>query len=362
MKKVFLSVILSVLLTGITPAIAEIETKVGGFVKFQYGFFDHKTKNVVQNNKTSNDSLVDSDIYIRAHQTADNGLEYGAQVDLKASRNNTETSQNVFVYSQGAFGRVELGDTPGAANELTVRAPTVGIGQIDSKLYRWNLPTALLVPNNFDDDYSTKLSYYTPSFSGVRLGLSYMPQLGSAGEEVIFSQVQQSVAQPRSIDQPNALQSIVQAGVQYKETFGKVNSITGGSYVMGDGKKRLAAPTFYYNNARSWALGTQLGIGPFSVGGGYLHSGNSLSYQNLTGLNEYNLGASYSNGPWAIGVSFVQQNADQADTMLYGGGVNYTLYEGWTLGADLMFYDVSGKLGNPDKDGYLVLTETAVTF
>ena len=51
-----------------------------------------------------------------------------------------------YIQAGWAWGEFRLGDYGGAARELTVVAPTIGIGQIDGDLDRFGGPSALLAP------------------------------------------------------------------------------------------------------------------------------------------------------------------------------------------------------------------------
>ena len=80
------------------------------------------------------------------------------------------------VYFKGAFGALHAGMIEGAAQQMTVWAPggTVPIGGIKSPWFGGI--GGLWTSGNFMDEDSNKIVYFSPSFNGVSLGVSYAPE------------------------------------------------------------------------------------------------------------------------------------------------------------------------------------------
>ena len=123
---------LLVLGLGTAPARAELEVIVGGFVAFQVAAFDNDTAN-----STNRDFQSESELAVEAAAIAENGLEYGAYVQIESSTNDSANAGKTFVYLGGEGGKVELGDMIGAGS-MAIGAPTVGVGQINGSYLRAN--------------------------------------------------------------------------------------------------------------------------------------------------------------------------------------------------------------------------------
>src|SRR5690349_7522255 len=142
MKKVLLT---STALAGgmlfASVAQAQITVSLGGYTEFFAGFYSDD-----QSNRTKRDFELETEIVVRADGKADNGLLYGAKIELQNSTPNPGTgvgTDEASVYLGGTWGRLELGDFDGAADTLKIYAPLVGIEQIDGDAYDFlnNRPT-----------------------------------------------------------------------------------------------------------------------------------------------------------------------------------------------------------------------------
>src|SRR3954447_10721795 len=122
---------------------AQITVSLGGYTEFFAGFYDDDVPG-----RTNHEFQLETEIVVRADGKADNGLLYGAKVELQNSTGGVPGSTGVgtdeaSVYLAGTWGRLELGDFDGAADTLAIYAPLVGIEQIDGDAYDFlnNNPT-----------------------------------------------------------------------------------------------------------------------------------------------------------------------------------------------------------------------------
>lgn len=354
------------LLTGVVlvaPARAEMDVNVGGYVTTQAGFFDND-----ELNNSDRDFRSKSEIRIRANGTADNGLEYGARVDLRTSTDNTGNSRRTGIHLESGWGRFEFGDLDGATNALTVLAPTVGIGQINGSYVNF-IPTAdrpagsvvdtgggILRP--LDSDQSTKVTYYTPRYMGLQAGLSYVPELDDqdSGEEVQFA------------DNVGNQKDGLELGLNYRNTYDNGIRINAGlGYVMSDAK------TTTREDVAAWSAGLRIGYKQFEFGGSYVDNGDSNNNPAEPNDDEsaWNLGARYQQGSWGVALNYIQEDYDNRggrgpdtdggsyDALVLGG--SYKIADGLTAGADLAFFDRNRDTG-ADTDGYVLVLETKASF
>lgn len=365
MKKVLLATTALIAASAFAaPAKAELEVTVGGFTAFQAGFFDNDTAN-----SSDRDFQSEAQIAVMADGTADNGLQYGAKVLLDASTSDTANSDEVGVYLAGGWGRVELGDDDGAS-ELNVFAPTVGAGQINGSYddYIEVMPHLLndRGDHNFtalDTDDATKVTYYTPKFAGFQVGVSYAPE-ANIGESVVFTDT--------------GVQDWVEMGAKYEGEFSGVGVAVGGGYTF------ASAPTGT-EDVRAWSLGAQLSYNGFKFGGGFTDNGDSLSAAGAANddVSAWNVGATYENGPWGVGVSYLDIDYDTLgsdatfvrtlgagaaiggsyDALSFGG--TYKVAPGLTTSADLTWYDrdADALVGTGvEGDGFVALVDVTAAF
>ncbi len=347
------------------PARADLEVTVGGFTAFQAGFFDHDTAT-----DSSRDFTSEAEIVVSADATADNGLQYGAHVQLEGSTSDSTNSGEVYLYMAGSWGRVEMGDWYGAS-ELAVFAPTVGVGQINgsyddflpstarSGLSNANYATAVndRGDHNFtalDSDDATKITYYTPKFSGFQAGVSYAPEQDDSGETVSLTE--------------GDLKNMFEIGLKYEGEFQGVGVTVGGLYNFAD-----ASDLATTEDLSAWSLGAQLSYNGFTFGGGYTDNGDSLQAEAQTSddITSWNVGLTYENGPWGVGVSYLDEdyetNGDTAGTdggdysaLAFGG--TYKVAPGLTTGLDMAFYDRDRAGSVNDEDGWVAVVDVTAAF
>lgn len=346
------------------PAQAQLEVTVGGSVGFQAGWFDNDDAT----DANDFDFQSEADIIVRASGVADNGLEYGAEVVLQTSTDDSENADETFLYVGGTWGRLVFGDEDGAS-ELGVTAPTVGIGQINGSVDDFTLAAdrghllndrgdATFKP--FDSDDSTKVTYYTPVFSGFQAGASYVPELtdDNNGEAVQFD------------EDGSHFSDMWELALRYTGEFSGVGVTVGGQYNLSDSDG-------VEEEVRAWGLGAQLAYQGFKFGGGYTDNGDSTSDIGTADadVHSWNVGATYENGPWGVGISYLAIDFDDAGdennflgsdaaggefTNLSLGGT-YTVAPGLTTGVDVAFID-RDRAGGADTDETVIVGEVKGAF
>jgi len=333
---------------------AQITVSLGGYTEFFGAYYDDDVPG-----RTSREFQLETEVVVRADGKADNGLLYGAKVELQ----NTTTSASVAtdeasVYLSGTWGRIELGDFDGAADTLAIYAPLVGIEQIDGDAYDFldvTTPVAagatagtrfgatpffglVKAPDSGD---STKIMYLTPRFAGIQAGVSYATQNGSEAQNVVALKS----------DSPG-YKDFWEFGANYTGEFAGFSVAVGATASTASGEDRQAPPFTTVNRELedffAWQAGAQIGYAGFKVGGGYIDGDDFGAVKNTTAgdATAWHVGASYTAGPFAVGVTYADAEGSKAgfttyasDYKTYGGGVAYTLAPGFVVQADLMYVD-----------------------
>jgi len=359
MKKVLLATTALIAASAFAaPARAEMEVTVGGFTAFQAGFFDNDAAA-----QTGRDFQSESQVVVHADGKADNGLEYGAKVTLMTSTNDSTNSLDNSIYLAGAWGRVVLGDELAAGRTLAVFAPTVGAGQINGSAddFITSADRGHMLNDRgdamflaYDSIRATNVTYFTPKFAGFQAGVTYTPEYSNAGESVLFSDV-------------GSTHDGIGLGLHYTGEFMGVGVKVGGQYNHAD------VQTAGTKDVNTWGIGTQLSYKGFTFGGGYDDQGKSLAVAGETKIHGWNVGATYENGPWGVGISYLDTDFGSNGTASLGNdgnggdytevalGATYKVAPGLTTSADVSFYNRDRNTG-ADTDGTVALIDVTAAF
>ena len=301
---------------------------------------------------------------------ADNGLEYGARLRLRANNGDgTVDADRAFMFVNGAFGTIQAGTINGLSDEYGVIGPAIeGIsggpddGAVDfagtSAGGRNYIPgTSTNFRTTASGDTSTKVIYLTPSFSGFQAGVSYAPQLGSYNASV-----------DRNKTAPNLLgvEDVVEVGGLYSGEFGDITVAASGFYEFG-----RASGTKDY---RSWTVGASVGYGPAEIGGFYTDQGRS-GYVTGTGREQraWSINGTYTMGPVILAASYLNAREDTSfgaggpnvDFDLWEAGMTYTVAPGLTVGVEYNYYDSELSAPAPgvsEGKGHIVMVDTRLAF
>jgi predicted porin len=280
---------------------AEWSMDVGGFYTVGLGF--------VNDNIYSDQAIAiinDGEIHFDPSITLDNGIKFGAHVELEAQTGAIDESD---AFIKGSFGTVRIGANDGAqGSKLGNVCPTFTCAD-DGILDRTGASSIDINGGNSSDDL--KISYFSPSFSGFSAAVSYIPddttnpaatRIGGNNDDNSF-----------------------EVGAGYSNSFGDFSVGLGVGY--------------YY---KGWAVDENnfgvtgnVGFGGFTVG---------ASYGSNNGGDDtaYGFGLTYDTGPWNFGAHYgdrLDAGGVSSDEWNAGLGASYKIASGVTTGATLEFGD-----------------------
>lgn len=296
---------------------------------------------------------LDGEVHVAIDGQTDTGVSYGGRLQLLRAVKPRDNGS--FAEIAWAWGEFRLGDYGGAARELTVAAPTVGIGQIGGDLDRFGGPSALIAPYALNNDDSTKLTYLSPAVLGFRLGLSYTPELTGGGIEIVPG--------PR-VAGIDSHRNVTEIALGSTRDIGAVTVTAGGSAVFGDAKAGS-----HLHDLAGGAAGVKLAWNGLTVGGGFVYDGaDTLPLDRRPGhvaidsvISEINLGATYDLGNWSFGTSWAHDYRKALPSSdIVSAGVVYRIMRGLTIGADLSHF--GRPQGQDQVETTALLVETAVHF
>lgn len=360
-----------------------LQVNVGGFVDFQAGYVsddivgDSQGGGLANNNETNFNT--DAEIHFIVEGTADNGLEYGAVVELEAdvgATTDTDAAGNnadkAYVYLQGGWGRVELGENTGAEAALSVNTASFAsaTGGVDGDWYRYaaaptgggtngfitepdlvlaNGGTASAVGEGADED-ATKITYYSPRFSGFQVGVSYIPNSGDT--------VRQGGAVAATADN----EDVFTGGINFTEQFDEIGVAASVTGLKGDDKTPGGNA-----DLEGYAAGVNLTFAGFTAGGSYGEWEDVFG----TGVDAeyFDLGLGYAAGPWSVSATYLNSEVDAAGTVAdefdnLVVGADYQLAPGLVPYAEVSFfeYDSAGTGVANDNEGTVFILGTELTF
>lgn len=366
MKKFLIgtSALVGAALIAATAQAEDPKVMVGGVIDFQ-------AAHVSEDNDAGRGSYGfrnDSEINVSVAGKADNGLGYGAVIDLEADVTSDADSEGLnaartYIFLDGSFGRVEMGSNSGAAEALAVEADNIarGTGGIDGAWTYFATPTGANfittpglpaehgVTTVFNDESTynaNKLTYYSPRFSGFQVGVGLTPNLADRGQTVA------------RIDAAN-FNNVIEAGVNYEgkfDTIGLAAALTG---------ERGSSDVAGVEDLQAWNAGTVVSFSGFSLAASY-GDWNDSGNANNSDSDYYTLGAAYDFGPFGASLTWLDSNVEVAgidndfDNLVLGA--DYKLAPGLTPYAEVSFFDADAAGTASDNDGTVILLGTELAF
>lgn len=351
-----------------TAASAAPTVTVGGHADFQAGITDQDA--TYEGNSRDLNLRNDYELHFNVEGKADNGLTYGATVELEADVNDDsngegENADKTFVYVEGNFGRVELGANSSAAQTMRVDASTIAraTGGIDGDFYHNVNIDGIGVPfiyqaglfteqakvdSDSDAEDANKITYYSARHSGVQLGLSYTPDTGAIGTAEGFSGEKDA----------EQYENVWNIGLNYNGQYNDVNVAAAATYESGDSENDDL------EDLSGYTLGASLSVRGFSLAGSYADLEESGQTKGSSADASYwTVGASYVQGPAGISVTYLDSEAADNELTNVVVGVDYQLAPGFVPYVEAAFFDFDpNSTAVKANDGSVFLIGTELTF
>ncbi|RCK49140.1 porin [Thalassospira profundimaris] len=343
MKKILVasSALVAVAFAGQAQASEKISLSVSGYMEQWIGGASQDSKF-----ESAGAFNSDTEVHFKGSTTLDNGIEVGAAIEFEAEGEASNNTDEQYLFINGGFGQVKLGQEDGAAADMTINAPNVGpAGVNDGDMV--NYVSLNKTPDNaWDDGDDNKLTYYTPSLGGFRAGVSYTDDDGSeASDENV----------------KNEGDNVVSAGVEYVGSFDAVSiSIAAVGESKGEGE--------WYH------VGGKVGFGGFTVGASYgVREAEFGKGKNVVTTEDDDMGVDF-------GVSYAMDAATVSATYMYAEmedgtsttgqdefngvdlGLAYTLGAGVTWKSSVFWFDYEGAATANDNDGFGAITGLVLSF
>jgi hypothetical protein len=317
-----------------------------------------------------------SEVFVEARGNS-HGLNYGAFVEFHndtGALNNNLRERFIYLEDESTWGLLEVGQVEGAGRRLSVHAPTnFGFGGINGvyaeyiNLYDGTIGTrpddfvnnGANNTNGLDDLFwgfnsqaQGKVSYYTPAFEGLQLGVSYAP---GGGEKF-----------RGRIDNTANFEDIVEIGANYTGDFDGVGVALNLGYNFGNSSRNNT------EDLQALQAGFQVSFDGFTVGGGYVNQFDS-GLSDASGADDddtegFNYGVSYEIGDVVIGFNGLSaegagddaSNSDNNEYDVYTAGLTYNFVPGLAFSTEVFSFDyedeetVAARDASNDGTGLIV--------
>ncbi|MBY0581131.1 MAG: porin [Rickettsiales bacterium] len=383
-----------ILALGIIPSVAQAtdltknsSIKIGGEVDSQFGIVNQQDafrKNLETGQYYNKNSLANSGaLKFNYDNKSETGLGYGAYIKLNASTSESPSgSKNigneVKIYVQDTFGKIELGNTSPVGSSMQVNPYTFAraTGGLDGDWDNWlknggvidstgkkkisgTYLTSPKLPVGFDEtNKAGKINYFSPIINGFSFGVSYTPDSKAKG----------TAAQAKDVlkNTDGGYKNIWQPTVRYETSF--ENGVKFSTAVLGEFGK--AKKVSYYDditkinedpdldksnidrkNLKAWQVGAGVDYKGFAFAGAYGDigkTGDLDAKKNPTdvkaGGKYWSLGSAYSTEKYGISVNYMQSkragclakvnNSKDEEKFVKYGENEYNKFEAVSIGAD----------------------------
>lgn len=340
MKKILLGTTAIVglgLIAGPVMAAEAPELEIGGFAKFEMDFLDEDSEQA-NGNRGYRFEVDDFEIVFKAKAVADNGLEYGAKLEMQFANGDAgaDFTDEAMIWLSGNWGLVNLGNEDGAESLMAVAGYSVigGAGAWDGENFFTRTPSSGYVSSSMvgDTGDATKITYFTPSFSGFRVGASWTPDTAHFGGEALN-------------DDDGTQENTFEIGAEYKGSFNDVGVHGSVRYIAGDYESNDIGTTAERNEVSSWGVGAQVTYAGFALAGSYNDGGDSGITKSAEAIGAeaatwWDIALSYSTGPYSVGVGYYSaEETDAVGTTAVDRETEiFAITGGWNVAPGLDFY------------------------
>ena len=359
----------------------EMSVTLGGTFWFSVGIYEEDVS--AGRGRGYRFGVNETEVYVSASNTADNGIKYGVEIELNAGGADGSAADEAYAFlDSDQCCRLELGDQYDAANRMMLGSqnahkgfggPTGGLAS-NLTLFGGFGASAMQARADWDANTTsdaTKATYFTPRFSGFQLGASLTPDTGiTAGTGGLVD-----------TDNDGDFENVVSLGANYVGKFDEVGvglSFTG---QWGDGES-ASGSALAAEDLAIWHVGGKVDFAGFTIGAHYNDFGDTFLTPAVTALgadagDTWSVGIGYSSGPWGISAWYTEHNKDNSsaspagatttELTRWGIGMGYTVAPGWSLRGDFEFFShdnpsTAGVGATTDNDGAGFLLTNMFSF
>ena len=353
--------------SGVAKAEEPISAGISGYFKSAMGIVDEDNGDGEQADGRQSHALGnDIEITVSGSTTLDNGITAGFAANIEGN-NGGNTVDERHVYFTGGMGEIKIGQTESARQSMTQFAPSgnynFGVNSAFFQFYSSGIVNVRTYSDGLGDEDNIKLIYFTPSFNGFKVGMSYSPGDAENGQYG-----------GNAGDAAGGLQNNSSVGIEYNGNIGDfgIRLMAAMEQYTLERCNASAATQTCENNPTSNQFGGQITFDKFALGGGILTS-DQVTQTTAGGGREredFDIGVSYWSGNYGVGamvgVAEVDQTDGTQDTLeIVEVNATYVLGPGIDVGMSIRdgeFNDGSGAPSTSDNEFTEVLMNASLSF
>lgn len=338
---------------GTGSAEAQIQLGLGGYMNtfFSVASIDESAGNPADYNATG--LWSDGEVHFKGSYKHDNGITFGAEVQLEMFSGGDQIDEK-FMFISGDFGRLVAGSENSAAYIMHYAAPSVGLPINSGWVTVFIPPTAshgglFRSPGgstylDFGNDENV-ITYYTPRFSGFQLGVTYAPTINGSGDGKNF---------PVEADTETEYHNGFAVGANFVEDFNGFGIAVSAGYRYASVSD--VADSNGADDYQAISFGGNVSFSGFTVGGSYaneLDGKTDLANTTSSEGDSWDVGVSYSTGPWAFGVTYLNGSTEgsiatsgEDELQAVQAGLSYAVGPGITARAGVMWAEWDPEAGD----------------
>jgi predicted porin len=306
------------------PAMAAdgVKLGVGGFFNEAYmATFDDDGEGEPGNERNTDGFFNDAEVHFDGSTKLDIGLTVGAHIELEGETESDDQIDEAWVFFSGGFGEARIGSIDDALAYSCILPPGGTENFSAFSPNQWGANTVISNPACVGVDESPggdaqKILYFTPSFAGFQLSLSYTPNGGDQNHTDVAGP---HIGMPFNNDDESrhnvsAYLTYTFAGDGWGVTWG------GGGSFEGHVEE---APGPDRKKQQFYQTGLNFTFGNFSVGGVFEYYNHALDR-----TKDNDVGPAAAVDAWVAGI-----------------GVGYTM-DAWTFGAQYSHLDADNHTGD----------------
>ena len=373
------------LFAGNAQAAEPIKLSVGGFMQYYYAFASEA--GTIKKSKGNTDSYgvhtrQNNEVHFNGSTTLDNGITVAARIELEGTNDGSSNTDGAYVSLSGDFGQVTLGQAGTAGASMHVSPPSSGFIGADDGNFGSFLQSPSMNKGSAPDTYpgyaggtDRKITYMSPSFSGVTFGASYTPDSG----------IKSNNAKSNHNDNNH---NGVSLALAYGGEFSGMSLAASVGYERIDrakknvGVKTADKMTTRDSEAALFAAGIRLGFDAFTVGAAY--GAREDAGDSNKELESFSVGVGYAMGDASVSFGYAtgelkgmtdattgkkSTEKNNTSTDIFDVGMDYKVSPGikWQSSVTFVSFDGDKKYTKTDTnqnsgDSWVVGTGIALSF
>lgn len=299
--------------------------------------------------------IDEAELRLDVKGSMDNGLKYSVKVEVNSNTDDDKAADELVAQFSGDWGILQIGDEDGAEDRMNYGGENVmgGPGGFNGDHGDWyvNVGEASASPKiKGDTSDATKVTYYTPRFSGVQLGASLTPTPNDGSNKPL----------------DGAWEDHYGIGANYDKKFGDLRLRLSAVYSAATSNDPLE------EDVSAYSVGSMANFGSFSIGVNYTDNGDSSVPLGSGDESSYwNVAGGFKTGPFYLSIGYMSSVYEFGAA---GGGEDtYTqlaFTTDYTMSPNVKFYLDAATISSEDSvaptagtnDGTGAIIGTRITF